>query len=159
MNHAGYALSGVVEGVSALIEVKFWAPVKISREAVRWFRENNSPTQGYGVMKISSSRGFTSSPILAYYSASKFNMSLPLDLALTSLQGFSESLHKGMEPSWNIEVFGVRTRWANVNTLDLPFLPAYADPAALPTRSYEIMKNNVFINDPNRGERALIAIS
>ena len=80
VNNAGYAVSGVVEGVSdeearRQIEVNFWAPVKISREAVRWFRQNNSPAQGGRVLNISSCGGFISNPTLAFYSASKFGTS------------------------------------------------------------------------------------
>ena len=80
VNNAGYAVSGVVEGVSdeearRQIEVNFWAPVKISREAVRWFRQNNSPEQGGRVLNISSCGGFISNPTLAFYSASKFGTS------------------------------------------------------------------------------------
>ncbi|TFK79829.1 NAD-P-binding protein, partial [Polyporus arcularius HHB13444] len=158
VNNAGYAVSGVVEGVSdeearKQIEVNFWAPVKISREAVRWFRENNPPRQGGRVLNISSCGGFISNPTLAYYSASKF-----------ALEGFSEGLNKEMDPSWNIKVVaiqpgGVRTRWANGNMLDLPFPPAYADPAALPTRFREMTKTKVPMNDPNKVGKALIAIS
>ncbi len=92
VNNAGYAVSGVVESISdeearKQIEVNFWAPVRISREAVRWFRENNPPAQGGRVLNISSSGGFTSNPTLAYYSASKFGTSLFIALALIYCPG------------------------------------------------------------------------
>ncbi|RPD67566.1 NAD(P)-binding protein [Lentinus tigrinus ALCF2SS1-7] len=150
--------SGVVEGISdeearKQIEVNFWAPVRISREAVRWFRENNPAAQGGRVLNISSCGGFISNPTLAYYSASKF-----------VLEGFSEGLNKELDPSWNIRIIviqpgGVRTRWANGSMLDLPFPPAYADPTAIPTQFRNMLKNGVPMNDTNKVSKALIALS
>ena len=66
------------------------------------------------------------------------------------------SLNKELDPSWNIRVIviqpgGVRTRWANGNMLDLPFPPGYDGTDALPTRFREMIKNNVAMNDSNKG--------
>ena len=80
VNNAGYGLSGVVEGTPdeaarAQFEVNFWASVRISRAAVKYFRENNPPAQGGRILNISSCGGFMSNPTLAFYAASKFGTS------------------------------------------------------------------------------------
>lgn len=169
VNNAGYALSGVVESISdeearKQIEVNFWAPVRISRAAVKFFRENNPPSQGGRILTVSSVGGFISNATLAFYSASKFGSFLPtvvqqcylLTRADTALEGFSEGLRKEMDPTWNIKIIviqpgGVRTRWAHGNMLDVPIPPAYADPNGIATRFRALNKNHVAMNDPTKG--------
>ncbi|KAI0658708.1 hypothetical protein C8Q70DRAFT_934218 [Cubamyces menziesii] len=158
VNNAGYGLSGVVEGTPdeaarAQFEVNFWAPVRISRAAVKYFRENNPPAQGGRILNISSCGGFMSNPTLAFYAASKF-----------ALDGFSEGLHKELDPKWNIKVIvvqpgGVRTLWSGSNMVTLPFPPAYADPEGIPTKFRQIPRGSHAIGDPNKVGRALITIS
>ena len=125
LNNAGYAINGVVEAVSdaearAQLEVNFWDPVRISRAAVRYFREENAPRgRPSRVLNVSSGGGFMSNPTLAFYSASKFGMSgachwmhaYPLCRKLIfgcstsiALEGFSESLADEIDPAWNIKV-------------------------------------------------------
>ena len=76
VNNAGYAVNGVVEGVSddearKQLEVNFWAPVRISRAAVQYMREHNG-SRGGRILNVSSTGGFISNPTLAFYAASKF---------------------------------------------------------------------------------------
>ncbi|KAI0658710.1 hypothetical protein C8Q70DRAFT_1120976 [Cubamyces menziesii] len=158
VNNAGYGLNGVVEGTPdeaarAQLEVNFWAPVRISRAAVKYFRENNPPAQGGRILNISSTGGFSSNPTLAFYSASKF-----------ALEGFSEGLQKELDPRWNIKVTiiqpgGVRTLWAGSNMVEVPLPPAYADPESTPAKFLQVMRGTKYIGDPNKVGRALITIS
>ncbi|KAI0328197.1 NAD(P)-binding protein [Cubamyces sp. BRFM 1775] len=158
VNNAGYGLNGVVEGTPdeaarAQLEVNFWAPVRISRAAVKFFRMHNPPEQGGRILNISSTGGFTSNPTLAFYSASKF-----------ALEGFSEGLHKELDPKWNIKVIviqpgGVRTLWAGSNMVEVPLPPTYADPEGLTARFLQVMRGTKYIGDPNKVGRALITIS
>ncbi|OBZ80061.1 hypothetical protein A0H81_01386 [Grifola frondosa] len=147
VNNAGYGLNGVVEGTTdeqarEQVEVNFWGPVRISREAVRVFRENNI---GGRILNISSIGGFLSNPTLAFYSASKF-----------ALEGFSEGLHKELDPTWNIKVItiqlgGARTEWGKSNFRELPLPLAYNDPEGIPNRMRILIKDNTPISDPVKG--------
>ncbi|KAI0328199.1 NAD(P)-binding protein [Cubamyces sp. BRFM 1775] len=158
VNNAGYGLNAIVEGTPdetarAQFEVNFWAPVRISRAAVKYFRENNPPAQGGRILNISSCGGFMSNPTLAFYAASKF-----------ALEGFSEGLHKELDPKWNIKVIviqpgGVRTLWSTGNMVTLPLPPAYADPEGIPTKFRNIARGSSSIGDPDKVGRALITIS
>ncbi|KAL7282800.1 hypothetical protein ACG7TL_004277 [Trametes sanguinea] len=159
VNNAGYGLDSVVEGTSdedarALFEVNFWAAVRISRSAVKHFRENNPPEQGGRILNISSVGGFISNPTLAFYSASKF-----------ALEGFSEGLNKELDPKWNIKVIviqpgGVRTLWSSTNMAVKPLPPAYHGPDTIATKFRAVVRGaGKPMGDPYKVGRALITIS
>jgi len=157
VNNAGYALKGEVEAVSdelamMQMDVNFWGPVRISREAVRFFREENPANVGGHILNISSAGGFNANPSMAYYNASKF-----------ALEGFSEALSKEILPEWNIRVTiiepgGFRTDWQQGNMNTIPPHPAYAGPDT-PSSKYRPLHNLVFIGDPNKAAKAMIEIS
>lgn len=157
VNNAGYALKGEVEAVSddlALkqMEVNFWGPARISREAVRFFREENPSKVGGHILNISSAGGFNANPAMAYYNASKF-----------ALEGFSEALSKEIPSDWNtrvtiIEPGGFRTDWNKGNMNTIPPHPAYAG-ADTPSSKYRPVHNLVFIGDPVKAAKAMIEIS
>lgn len=125
-NNAGQGLIGEVEGVPeaaarSLFEVNFWGAANVTKEAVRFFREVNTPTGGR-LLQVSSQVGIAGGPGTGFYSASKF-----------ALEGLSESLSKELDPAWNIKVTIIepgpfRTKLVTENTKILPQLPAYADP-------------------------------
>jgi len=156
VNNAGYGLNSVVEGTSDedaryQFEVNFWGAARISREAVKYFRENKTPAGR--IINISSVGGFSGNPTLAFYSASKF-----------ALEGFSESLHKELPPEWNIKVItiqpgGVRTQWAKANMVDRPLPPAYDAPDSPANKMREIYKSPHLTGDATKLSRALIIIS
>jgi len=157
VNNAGYALKGEVEAVSdeqamQQMEVNFWGPVRISREAVRFFREENPANVGGRVLNISSSGGFNANPAMAYYNASKF-----------ALEGFSEALSKEIPSRWNIKVTiiepgGFRTQWSKGNMDTILPHPAYAGPDT-PSSKYRPLHNLEFIGDPVKAAKAMIEIS
>ncbi|KAF9809729.1 hypothetical protein IEO21_07296 [Rhodonia placenta] len=96
-NNAGYALLADVEGATeeaarAVFEVNFWGAVNVSKEAVRWFREENKPSGGR-LLQTSSMLGFTPDANLPLYVASKF-----------ALEGLSESFASSLDPAWNINI-------------------------------------------------------
>lgn len=75
-NNAGYAIISEVEGTPedvarALFEVNFWGADRISREAVRFFRDVNGPGIGGRLLNNSSIGGFNAFPGVGYYCASK----------------------------------------------------------------------------------------
>lgn len=76
-NNAGFGLVAEVEGTPdasahKLFDTNFWGSANVSREAVRFFREENRPGEG-GRLVVNSSLGGIS-PITSngYYTASKF---------------------------------------------------------------------------------------
>ena len=75
-NNARVGLVGEVEGTPEdvarkLFEVTFWGADRISREAVRFFREVNKPEVGGRLLNNSSMVGINAFPGMGYYSASK----------------------------------------------------------------------------------------
>ncbi|KAF8134284.1 NAD(P)-binding protein [Boletus edulis] len=156
VNNAGYGLNGVVEGTSDedaryQFEVNFWGAVRISREAVKYFRENGIPAGR--IINVSSVGGFIGNPTLAFYSASKF-----------ALEGFGEALHKELPPEWNVKVItvqpgGVRTEWAKSNMIDRPLPPAYDAPDSPANKMRELYKTDQAMGDATKLSRALITIS
>ncbi|KAI0056013.1 NAD(P)-binding protein [Artomyces pyxidatus] len=96
VNNAGYALQGEVEGIPEAkarhqLEVIFWAPVNITKQAIRFFREVNPKGHGGRILNISSTLGYDSHHTLAYYAAGKF-----------ALEGFTEAVLREVLPEWNI---------------------------------------------------------
>ena len=74
-NNAGYATFAETEAhpeadARKLFETNFWGSANTSREAVRFFREENSPSGGF-LLVNSSAGGIQAAPGLAYYSAAK----------------------------------------------------------------------------------------
>lgn len=72
-NNAGMAVIAEIEGMSEklarqIFEVNFWGVANISREAVRFFREENKPCGGY-LIQNSSSFAHEAGPSVGYYSA------------------------------------------------------------------------------------------
>ena len=77
-------------------------------------------------------------------------------MSCAALEGFSESLFKELDPSWNIKVIviqpgGVRTQWARGNMLEVPFPPAYASETGLPYQFRNMNREHEYLNDPAKG--------
>lgn len=75
-NNAGWSAAGEVEGTSddvarKLFEVNFWGATNVSKEAIRFFREENPAGAGGRLIVVSSFVGIKPVPIGGYYSASK----------------------------------------------------------------------------------------
>ena len=172
VNNAGYGLNGVVESIDEAqarmqLEVNFWDPARISRAAVRYFREHNTPANGGSggrIIQVSSSGGFSPSPTLAHYSASKFGECItcyPFDtqnilIIRAALNAFSEALHKELDPAWNIKLIvvqpgGVRTDWAGASMNRVPLPPAYADPNGIPAQFRKAALDSTYMNDADKG--------
>ena len=74
INNAGYSLVGDTEAISESdarlqLETNFWGPVRITKEALRIFREVNPKGQGGTVLQISSMGGWWTAPGHSYYHA------------------------------------------------------------------------------------------
>ncbi|KAN0091564.1 NAD(P)-binding protein [Tylopilus felleus] len=156
VNNAGYGLNSVVEATSDedaryQFEVNFWGAVRISREAVKYFRDNKIPAGR--IINVSSAAGFVAYPTLAFYCATKF-----------ALEGFSEALHKELLPEWNIKVIivqpgGVRTEWAKGSMVDRPLPPAYDTFDSPAKKMRDLYKTTQPMGDAVKLSRALITIS
>ena len=74
-NNAGYAVAGELEAIpdqpaQAMFDVNFWGAVHVSQEAVRFFREDNSP-QGGRLIQNSAGVGLVTLPTLGFYGSAK----------------------------------------------------------------------------------------
>ncbi len=79
VNNAAYAAMGELEAVPeeegrAMFDTNFWGAVRVSREAVKFFREVNPPGVGGRLLQISSITGIIGGAGMAYYAASKHGM-------------------------------------------------------------------------------------
>ncbi|KAI0337084.1 NAD(P)-binding protein [Trametopsis cervina] len=97
-NNAGYGMSSLVEGTPddvarAIFETNFWGSTSVSREAVRFFRDENPAGAGGRVIVTSSYVGIVTPPTLGWYSATKH-----------AVEAIHEALAQEMDPSWNIKV-------------------------------------------------------
>ncbi|EKM52032.1 uncharacterized protein PHACADRAFT_31811 [Phanerochaete carnosa HHB-10118-sp] len=97
-NNAATSLIGEVEAIPdadarRIMEVNFWGATTVSKEAVRFFREENLPGVGGLLLNISSDQGHVSVPCLAHYCAAKH-----------ALEGLTEALSYELDPKWNIRI-------------------------------------------------------
>ncbi len=74
-NNAGYAVVGELEGMPdelarTMFEVDFWGAAHVSQEAVRFFREENSP-RGGRLIQNSAGVGLVTLPIMGLYASAK----------------------------------------------------------------------------------------
>lgn len=74
-NNAAYSIFGEAEAVSAataraMFDVNLWGAIAVSQEAVRVFRDVNTPAGGR-LLNVASSVGIDPVPGLAHYSAAK----------------------------------------------------------------------------------------
>ncbi|KAJ3532561.1 hypothetical protein NM688_g7400 [Phlebia brevispora] len=159
VNNAGYSMCGEIEGIPddaarRLLEVDFWGPVNICKQAVKFFREVNPSGRGGRIVNLSSIAGYMANPCLAFYSAAKF-----------ALEGFTQSLNQEMAPEWNIkaiilEVGGVTETGVVDNLVRFPSPPAYSDPSS-PTQVFQELafgENRVWIGRKDRVAKAIIRI-
>ncbi|KAF8990545.1 NAD(P)-binding protein [Cyathus striatus] len=96
-NNAGFSAISEIEGTPDelarnIFEVNFWGAANVSREAVRFFRDENKPSGGR-LLQASSLAAMVGSPLIGYYTATKF-----------ALEGFSETLTTEIDPDWNVKV-------------------------------------------------------
>ncbi|KAF5322458.1 hypothetical protein D9619_000100 [Psilocybe cf. subviscida] len=161
-NNAGFAVMAEIEGTTneyarSQFEVNFWGAANVSREAVRVFRDVNSPPGGR-LLQASSIGGIQASPALGYYCATKY-----------ALEGLSESLQSEIHPSWNIRITilqlgGFTTRaFSPVSMSTLPQHSAYdqSDNKARLTREWAGPGGpaHTTLADPNKAAREIYKIS
>ncbi|KAH7924106.1 NAD(P)-binding protein [Leucogyrophana mollusca] len=159
LNNAGFGIVAEIEGTRDktardVFEVNFWGAANVSREAVRFFREENSPAGGR-LLQMSSLSGIESTPGVGYYCASKF-----------ALEGLSEGLSRELDPSWNIKIIILepgpfRTNAPVENAVIEPLHPAYRNPS-LPTAAWRNVFPNVkpyFNGDPDKFAAAVYRVA
>ncbi|KAI0794410.1 NAD(P)-binding protein [Fomes fomentarius] len=127
-NNAGHALAGEAETTPEdlarkVFEVDFWGAVRVSQEAVRFFREENKP-QGGHLIQNSAAAGITAFPTLGFYVAAKH-----------ALEGFTGTLHQELNPAWNIKITSVEPGAFDTNVVSVsqlaPQHPAYAEEGSI----------------------------
>lgn len=75
-NNAGTTSMGEFEGISdeaakVVFDVNFWGAVRVTREAIKFFREVNPPGVGGRLIQNSSILGIRGGPLASFYSATK----------------------------------------------------------------------------------------
>ncbi|EGN97096.1 hypothetical protein SERLA73DRAFT_74810 [Serpula lacrymans var. lacrymans S7.3] len=155
-NNAGQYVVGEVEDLSEeigrhLFDVNFWGAVNVTKEAVRFFREENKPIGGR-LLQVSSRMGIVGCPSSGYYVASKF-----------ALEGLSESLIKELEPQWNIKVTIVepgpfRTKIVQENLREEPQHPAYSKPESGSSRFRAFVHSSTFGGDADKFVAAVVRL-
>ncbi|KAJ3488421.1 hypothetical protein NLI96_g2857 [Meripilus lineatus] len=149
-NNAGYALVGEVEGTPeetarTLFDVVFWGADRISREAVKFFREVNKPGVGGRLLNNSSVVGLNAYPGIGYYSAAKF-----------ALEGISQALADELDPAWNIKISLIEpgtfiTPGGSQNLVTVPAHAAYSNPELKANYTRAILGGGAVIGgDPNK---------
>ena len=76
LNNAGVSLGAEIEGTPEelarkMFETNFWGAANVSREAVRFFRDENPKGEGGRLLTIGSYAGMAPFGGLGYYSATK----------------------------------------------------------------------------------------
>ena len=77
-NNAGWAVAGEIEGhpekeARRMFDTNFWGAANVSKEAVRFFRDENKPSGGL-LLNNSALNGVQAQPGLGYYAASKYGI-------------------------------------------------------------------------------------
>ncbi|KAE9409782.1 NAD(P)-binding protein [Gymnopus androsaceus JB14] len=159
VNNAGIGLFGEMESVPEedaryIMELQFWGPVHVMKEAVRIFREINPSGAGGRIFNISTAGGYQANPTLSYYSASKF-----------ALEAATQSFLQEMNPSWNIkgcilEPGGFRSEWnSGHNSQVIPPHPAYTDPSCPTSMFRQFLGNIPFLGDPVKMGKAVLRLA
>ncbi|TRM65066.1 hypothetical protein BD626DRAFT_455235 [Schizophyllum amplum] len=101
-----------VEMGSALFALNFWGAADVAREAVRFFREDNSPMGGT-LLQISSLAAVQGMASIGYYSATK-----------SAIGTLLEAYSKEVDPAWNIQMHNIVLGSFLTRSVD----PAHGDP-------------------------------
>ncbi|KAH7923306.1 NAD(P)-binding protein [Leucogyrophana mollusca] len=151
-NNAGQGVLGEVESMPEvmarnLFEVNFWGVVNVSKEAVRFFREENPSGVGGILLQSSSILGVEACACVPYYSASKW-----------ALEGFSEALAREIDPKWNIKIVILEAGWFRTNMttrfVATPSHAAYTDPSS-PAMLTRASIEHLELQDPDKANRAI----
>ncbi|EKM51999.1 uncharacterized protein PHACADRAFT_187373 [Phanerochaete carnosa HHB-10118-sp] len=160
LNNAGLSIVSEVEGTPedvarAMFEVNFWAAANVSREAVRFFREENAPGVGGRLLNLGSILGVQPSPIMSYYSASKH-----------ALDGLTTALAAEINPKWNIKVTLVCPVFFRTSIRDkgtrIPVHPAYIEATSGYRKSVDAAfhpSRSTKIGDPKKGAQKIFELS
>ncbi|TFK83920.1 NAD-P-binding protein [Polyporus arcularius HHB13444] len=135
VNNAGMTSLGEVELMDEakgreILETNFWGTLNVTKEAVRFFRDENPSGLGGRLLQMSSFLGLTGAGCSAagYYVASKF-----------ALEGITETLSTELDPKWNIKITLLEPGWirsalpSKVTWSPTDPHPAYAANPSLPT--------------------------
>ncbi|KAL7279597.1 hypothetical protein ACG7TL_006002 [Trametes sanguinea] len=134
VNNAGYAHLGEVESMPdstarEIFETNFWGALKVTRAAIKFFRESNPPGVGGRLLQISSVLGVVALGAHTFYAASKFVSHL---MRPEALEGMTEGLAQELDPAWNIKITLIEPGWIRSAAIGkirwAPRHPAYTNP-------------------------------
>ncbi|KAH8832313.1 NAD-P-binding protein [Flagelloscypha sp. PMI_526] len=96
-SNSGYGILGELESIEesaarSLLDVNMWGAADVALEAIRVFRDVNTPAGGR-LLLASSYVGVTAMAGMGHYASSKF-----------AIDGYHEALSKEVDPSWNIKI-------------------------------------------------------
>lgn len=82
LNNAAFGHVGEFEATGEMeargvFETNFWGAVRVTKEAIKHFRETNPPGVGGRLLQVSSYGGLVGPPAGSFYGASKFGKSVP----------------------------------------------------------------------------------
>ncbi|EJU03173.1 NADP-binding protein [Dacryopinax primogenitus] len=102
LNNAGLGMFGIVEVVPEamarkVFDVNFWGCVGVTKEAVRFFREENPKGRGGKLLVMSSATGLGVTEFLGYYSARRARLHI-------SIEAITTAVACEIKPEWNIQV-------------------------------------------------------
>ncbi|KAH9939442.1 hypothetical protein B0H21DRAFT_893982 [Amylocystis lapponica] len=159
INNAGYATQGEMEAIPEeearnQMEVLFWGPVHITKEAIKFMRDINPPGHGGLVINISSCLGYSSVPALAFYCAGK-----------SALEAFTDFFTREMLPSWNIRGVIVEpgtflTDATSRSLVRIPVHPKYDSPTSPTVIGRQLLDaEGAATGDVVKGARAILQIA
>ncbi|KZP01304.1 NAD-P-binding protein [Calocera viscosa TUFC12733] len=146
LNNSGLGLGGVVEAVPEavarkLFEVNFWGSTSVTKEAVRFFRDENGPERGGKLLVMSSAAGIGAPAFMGYYAASKH-----------AVEALTTSVAREIKPEWNIQVMLIEPGWFRTGILSptgefkIATPDVYGGPSAYRARAADIQPG-----DPEKG--------
>ncbi|KAJ7621212.1 hypothetical protein FB45DRAFT_928659 [Roridomyces roridus] len=158
VNNAGFGLLSEIEGTPEKdareqFDVNFWGSVYVTKEAIRFFREDNPNGAGGRFINISTVGGYSANQCLAFYSAAKF-----------AIEGFTESAIKEVLPEWNIqgciiEPGGFDTEWRGGSMTILPSHPAYASPTSPSSQVRTMLETIPFNGDVSKASKTIMQVA
>ena len=100
-SNAGYGVLGEVEATPedearAMFDTNFWGAATVAREAIRFFREENTPSGGH-LINVTSQAGVHAWPGLGYYAASKHGKPVTTLFFIESIATLSSYSLRGLD--------------------------------------------------------------
>ncbi|KAI0690055.1 hypothetical protein BC835DRAFT_1407660 [Cytidiella melzeri] len=160
-NNAGYGMGSLVETTPedvarAIFETNFWGGARVSREAVRFFRDDNPAGVGGRLIVISSYAGLTALPSLGWYAATRH-----------ALEALTQAMAQELDSAWNIKISLVEAGTFRTSALEaavrLPVPEVYMSPTSGLIKAEQLLghidKPGTKLGDPRKGAEKIYELS